>query len=79
MTLRPGWYDASALRPRAVVRNDGTPWFVCTHKHGTSKEATQCARDATPALKAIDTTRPLQDSDLPPGWKVYDQTTDRNM
>jgi len=79
MTLRAGSYDHNYQYPdyRGIVRNDGSPWYVCTHKdqHSTTRAARQCAQDALAAgLRDRDPRDPR--APLPDGWTVYRREND---
>jgi hypothetical protein len=68
VTLRAGYYNAAKPRWRAVVRNDGYPWYVCLHEHVDGPEATRCARTDLAAIKlASDGKGPW-----PEGWVTFE-------
>lgn len=76
MTLRAGNYNASRPRPRAVIRNDSYPWYTCSHNHPNFREASTCALEALPLIKAWvkDHTQPF-----PPGWHDFNPARDTNL
>lgn len=76
MTLRAGNYNASRPRPRGVIRNDGSPWYACSHRHDSFREASTCALKALPLIKAWvkDQTLPF-----PTGWHDFNQVRDTNL
>jgi hypothetical protein len=62
--LRAGSFDAAKPDWRGVIRHEGYPWYVCTHRdHGGSAEARQCAREALEWMRAND--------GLPEKWITY--------
>jgi hypothetical protein len=70
MTLRAGSYDFSAPKWRGIIRQDGSPWYVCMHSnHKKQSDAKACSAAALPAIKARDHKDP--DAPLPEGWFVY--------
>lgn len=80
MTLRAGKYDASRPRWRAVLRNDGYPWYVCRHDHPDKDSAGACARRALPLVRAADPeNKGLKTAELPEGWHVYAREFDSGL
>jgi hypothetical protein len=76
VTLRAGTYNANQPSWRGVIRDDGFPWYVCTHRnHADDRDAKRCAREALPALKNRDHAN--ADAPLPDGWRVYVPGEDR--
>jgi hypothetical protein len=70
MTLRAGSFDDTTPVWRGVIRHNSFPWYVCTHRdHPNQREATACARQALPTLKARDHKDPK--APLPEGWRIY--------
>jgi hypothetical protein len=66
MTLRAGYYDAAKPDWRGIIRQDSYGWYRCWgHNHQTSREATKCARDALPGIKALG-----EGDELPLHWEV---------
>jgi hypothetical protein len=74
MTLRAGSYDSARPQWRGVIRQEGTPWYICEHKHKGSRDSRACAAAALPALKARDHQDPQ--APLPEGWHVFDKRWD---
>jgi hypothetical protein len=70
MTLRAGSYNARQPEWHGIIRQDGWPWYRCTHRnHGDPRDARDCARAALPALRERDHSN--REAPMPEGWVVY--------
>jgi hypothetical protein len=71
MVLRASSYNKMPPIPRGIIREDGSPLYVCNHDHKSYDEARDCAKEALPKVKAFHQKKAEK---LPVYWHPWKET-----